>query len=123
MKAIRAILKPVLLFLDSVTSPKPMTRTPDAQAKVDLEATKLSLYHFEACPFCIRVRRVIRRLALPIELRDVKKNKAFDKELVAGGGRFQVPCLRIVSDDGGVRWLYESAEINKYLEERFSATS
>jgi glutathione S-transferase len=41
-------------------------------------------------------------------------------ELIAGGGKGQVPCLRIETDDGNVRWLYESADIIAYLREQAS---
>jgi len=30
-----------------------------------------------------------------------------------------VPCLRIEKADGAVEWMYESADINRYLERRF----
>lgn len=120
MKAIRAILKPILLLFEKVTAPKAMVRAPDAQAKVDLEAAKLVIYQFEACPFCIKVRQGVRRLGLKIELRNVNDNEQFEKELVAGGGELQVPCLRIQKDDGSVQWMYESSDILRYLESRFS---
>lgn len=37
-------------------------------------------------------------------------------ELTSGGGKFQVPCLRIESADGKVRWMYESIDIIRYLK-------
>jgi glutathione S-transferase len=37
-------------------------------------------------------------------------------DLIAGGGKDQVPCLRIENDDGDVRWLYESIDIVRYLK-------
>lgn len=119
MKAIRAVLKPVLLFFERVTAPQPPARTPEAQAKVDGETAKLAVYQFEACPFCIKVRRGMRRLGLNIELRNVNENKQYENELVSGGGELQVPCLRIQNEDGSVQWMYESSDILKYLESRF----
>ena len=37
------------------------------------------------------------------------------RELLMGGGRATVPCLRIEDDAGAVRWLYESNDIVEYL--------
>jgi glutathione S-transferase len=54
-------------------------------------------------------------------MRDIKRDPARRDELVAGGGKKQVPCLRIAEADGGVRWLYESREISRYLRQRFAA--
>jgi len=39
------------------------------------------------------VRRDIRLLGLRIEERDIKKEQARRAELIAGGGKVQVPCL------------------------------
>jgi len=40
-------------------------------------------------------------------------NKA---DLIAGGGKSQVPCLRIEGENGEVRWMYESTDIVRYLK-------
>lgn len=36
-------------------------------------------------------------------------------ELIAGGGKSQVPCLRIENQAGEASWLYESIDIIRYL--------
>jgi hypothetical protein len=41
-------------------------------------------------------------------------------ELLAGGGRLKVPCLRVVDAAGGESWMYESKDIIDYLEGRFA---
>lgn len=94
-------------------------RTPEEQARVEREASGLALYHTPFCPFCIRVRRALRRLDLPLTLRDVSEDPEHAQALVEGGGQMQVPCLRIGGEAGADRWLYESADIIRYLEERF----
>ena len=38
------------------------------------------------------------------------------KELIAGGGRATVPCLRIERDEDETEWLYESVDIMRFLE-------
>jgi len=109
-----------ILLWDAVTGRRPRQRSADEQARVDGETAKLALYHFEACPYCRKVRRDIRLLGLKIDQRDIKKDHARRDELVAGGGKKQVPCLRVAEPDGSVRWVYESRDINRYLRERFA---
>ena len=65
------------------------------------------------------MRREINRLSLPIELRDAQKNVQLRAELLQGGGQVKVPCLQIKDEKGSVQWLYESAEIIQYLQQRF----
>ncbi|RMH22233.1 MAG: glutaredoxin [Gammaproteobacteria bacterium] len=96
----------------------PMQRTEDDQAKVNQAVSSLILYHFERCPFCVMTRRAIQRLHLPIEERDILKEPLYRQELLEGGGRTTVPCLRI-EQASGVHWMYESRDIIAYLEERF----
>ena len=37
-------------------------------------------------------------------------------DLIAGGGKSQVPCLRIEDEKGDVSWMYESLDIIRYLK-------
>ena len=96
MKAIRWFLRWIILALDSLFPPRPLTRDASAQSKVDQQCAKLSLYQFEGCPSASKYGEAIRRLGLKIELRDAQNNAQFAEELLAGGGQRQVPCLRIV---------------------------
>jgi glutaredoxin len=75
-----------------------------------------TLYQFESCPYCARVRRYIAEAGLDIPLRDTLRDPAARSELIQGGGDSMVPCLRI-ERDGQVRWLYESLDIIAYLRE------
>ena len=75
----------------------------------------LALYHLEYCPYCRRVRDALAGMKLAIELRDVDASQRHADELIAGGGKDQVPCLRIQQPDGAVQWLYESSDIIAYL--------
>ncbi len=43
-------------------------------------------------------------------------NSRNNADLIAGGGKSQVPCLRIETENGDVRWLYESIDIVRYLK-------
>ncbi len=100
--------------------PVPLQRTPGQQAAVDRQCAGLSLYQYRSCPYCARVRRAIDHLALNIEMRNVHREPRFRDQLLQGGGRFQVPCLRIEQENGEDEWLYESADIIAYLRGRFA---
>ena len=76
---------------------------------------RLALYHFEACPFCARVRRVVDELGIEVELRDIHADRSSLEELRQARGRTTVPVLRITSADGEERWMPESADIVRYL--------
>ena len=77
----------------------------------------LTLYHLPTCLFCWRVRLAAWRLGLSLPMKNLLLEPSAHRELVAQGGKMQVPCLRI-DETGGVRWLYESADIINYLRER-----
>ncbi len=116
MKAIRWVLGKIILGLDKLTAPAPMIRAVEEQKKLDEATAQLKLYQFHACPFCVKVRREIRRLNLKIELVDALKDKSAEERLINEGGKRQVPCLYIVNEDKSVTWLYESSAIMIYLQ-------
>ena len=116
LNLIRWVLGKLILFLDALFSPKPVQRDPQAQSKLDRATSILVIYQFQACPFCVKVRRAAKRRHLNIPMRDVRQFPAFADELVKGGGEYQVPCLRIPQADGSFRWLYESDDIIAYLD-------
>lgn len=118
-KPIRWVLGQLIIFIDWVTRPKPIERPAEIQKKIDEKTKSFALYQFQQCPFCVRTRRQIHRLALNIEKRDARNDQKWNQELVSEGGKYQVPCLKIVKDDGSVEWLYESKKINEYLCQRF----
>jgi glutaredoxin len=76
----------------------------------------LALYHFDGCPFCSRVRRVIDRLDLDVEPRNVHADRTHMDDLVKARGRATVPVLRITTASGEDRWMPESADIVRYLQ-------
>ncbi len=119
-KGLRAILGPILLATDWLTTPRGIKRDPKAQQRIDEQTKSLTLYHFPTCPFCIKTRRAIKRLSLSIETRDTVKHAGNRQELLNGGGEIKVPCLRISKQDGSEEWLYESGQIIKYLQDNFS---
>ena len=119
LKLLREGLGRIIAFISWVTRPSKLKRTPEAQARVENELKNFALYQFFACPFCIKTRRALHRLNLPIELRNAQPGSPYRDELEQGGGRVKVPCLRI-DENGTTTWMYESSDIIQYLEQRFA---
>lgn len=119
-RTLRLVIGPLMLLWEAVTTPKGIVRQPDKQKQVDQQCRSLALYQFKTCPFCIKVRREIHRLSLDIELRDAKNDPKNREALLQGGGAVKVPCLKITDEQGNSRWMYESADIIQYLNERFT---
>lgn len=120
LKALRKGLGSVIVFGDWVSRPKPVVRSPEAQAAAQASVHGMSLYQLYACPFCVKTRRAIHKLNVKIDIRDIGKNLEHRQALEAGGGRVKVPCLRI-EEKGEVTWMYESNDIISYLEKRVEA--
>jgi len=119
-KPVRWALGQIIIFIDWITRPEPIERTPEKQAEIDKETAAMALYQFTQCPFCVIARRHIRRLALNIESRDARNDSNWKQELINEGGQYQVPCLKISAADGSVEWMYESSDIVQYLEQRYA---
>jgi glutaredoxin len=89
----------------------------------------LALYHFQSCPFCAITREAIKYMdsgvsdkstAFNIDQRDILKQPEYRKELTQGGGKPQVPCLKIENKNGTIQWLYESRDIIEFLKNRYA---
>jgi hypothetical protein len=66
------------------------------------------------------VRLALWWLDLKMPLNDIMFHPANNTDLIAGGGKSQVPCLRIESKNGDVRWMYESIDIIRYLKSKLA---
>lgn len=119
-RGLRIVIGPFILLGEIMTTPKGVVRQPEEQHQVDQQCRGLILYQFRACPFCIKVRKEIRRLSLNIELRDAQNDLSNRTALLQGGGQIKVPCLKITDELGNIQWMYESSDIIKYLHERFA---
>lgn len=73
-----------------------------------------ALYYYDACPFCQRVLRILPKLGVEVELRDILTSSEHRQELRKATGRNTVPCLRLTKDDDS-QWMFESADIIRYL--------
>ncbi len=90
-----------------------------------LSPTQLALYYSPTCPFCHRVLNALQGMGFApdldaadaggIALKDKSQDQAIEQELIAGGGKKTVPCLRI-ERDGNVEWLYESLDIIAFID-------
>jgi glutaredoxin len=109
----------MILMAERMFRPSPVIREPMVQMSIDRETANMAMYEYRACPFCMITRRALYRLNLRIELRDALHNEQYKKELIEQGGKNQVPCLRITGDDGKDRWMYESADIISFLEDKY----
>ena len=123
MRIIHQILGALILFIDWLTTPKGIKRPEAEQASINQQTSALTLYQYKACPFCVKVRRAMKRQSLAIETRDAKRSEAAKNELLAGGGKLKVPCLKVVNASGDEQWMYESKDIIAYLDQRFSAAA
>ena len=119
MSAIRWFLGELILLINLLTLPKPILREKSDQNKIDKVTKHLTIYQFNACPFCVKVRRFMRKNSLKIDIKDAKNNKTFKAELVNEGGKHKVPCLKIEKLNSKTVWLYESTEIIKFLKKEF----
>ena len=120
LKALRIGLGQLVVFADWISRPRKLKRSPEAQAEVERATANLALYQFHACPFCVKTRRTLHRLNVPVALKDAKNNEQDRQTLLEQGGKIKVPCLRI-EENGQSTWLYESKAIIAYLDQRFAA--
>jgi glutaredoxin len=116
-RTVRRIIGPIMLVIDKLTTPKGISRPAEIQQHLDQATQALALYQFKTCPFCMKVRREIKRLSLNIELRDAQHDSHHRTQLLQGGGQIKVPCLRINQNSEEDTWLYESNAVIQYLRQ------
>ena len=75
---------------------------------------RLTLYHFEGCSYCERVKDFMAQSHITIPMKDTQKDPSAEEELIRVGGKSQVPCLVI---DG--KALYESLDIIAWLKKNY----
>lgn len=82
------------------------------------DPTRLALYMRPSCPYCVRVFDFCQSANIQLENRNISDGVHLES-LMVGGGKRQVPCLRIQDDAGQSHWLYESLDIIDYLKHQF----
>ena len=114
MGLIRTILSVIINLVDLLFAPR-LKQLPEAQrAKLQAATQGLSIYQFKACPFCVKLRWEMRKLGIDLPFKDAKNDPRSKEELLNGGGKVQVPCLRTDGPKGST-WLYESKDIASHL--------
>ena len=91
MAGIRWILGSLILFLNWVFSPKSITRNSVLQNEIDQQFAGYTLFHYPACPFCVKVRRVMKKYNLSLKLVDPRNCETGMQDLMEGGGILKVP--------------------------------
>jgi glutaredoxin len=74
------------------------------------EERHLTLYKYDTCPFCMRVRRVLDATGVEVEFADIRTDPEALRRLQEVTGRRTVPCLFI--DDVP---MFESRDISRWL--------
>ena len=119
-RTLRILLGPVMLIKERLSRPAAVQRSAERQTEVDRQCKALALYQFNTCPFCIKVRQEMHRLALPITRLDAQHDELNRAALLKGSGAAKVPCLKIDGADGSTQWLTESGAIIDYLRAKFA---
>lgn len=119
MKLLRWLVGSLILFFDRIFSPASPKREAAEQKRVDALFANMAIYEYTACPFCVKVRRALKRAGISIALKDAKI-EPYRSELLKGGGKAQVPCLKYSNADGSVHWLYESNDIINFLNAKLA---
>jgi len=78
----------------------------------------LNLYYSPICPYCNRVLLANEKIGARLNLLDVTAGLHTHSELIAKGGKGQVPYLE--DSDRGIS-MYESADIIDYLAKHYSS--
>ncbi|HQP11118.1 MAG TPA: glutathione S-transferase N-terminal domain-containing protein [Candidatus Omnitrophota bacterium] len=78
---------------------------------MDRNTDQLILYYRPACPYCQKVLRHMTENNITLAMRNISEAPEMRDELIAIGGKGQVPCLVI---DG--KALYESDDIIFWLK-------
>ena len=76
---------------------------------------ELVLYHFEWCPFCVKVRNYLQSRGISITEKDTMQDPQAKQELFQKTGRSQVPCLFIDGEP-----LFESNDIIAWFDQNWN---
>ena len=82
---------------------------------------KRELYYSPLCGFCHKVLFFMKKNGIDIPLNNVMSAE-HRSALVSGGGKSQVPCLKIEQGEQ-VQWLYESSDIIEHLRQHSMGVS
>lgn len=79
--------------------------------------TMLTLYQFQSCPFCNKVRALLNYIKIPYQTVEVSP---FGMKEIKFSGHKKVPVLTDVDADGNEQIIVESAKIIEYINEHYA---
>lgn len=120
MKLIRIILGALIRIVDILFAPKLKVLPEEKLNKLQSIIKDMTVYEFKNCPFCVKLRWSLLKQGVNLEYKDAKRNTLFKQELVEGGGKAQVPCLRYIKN-GKTEWMYESSDIAQYIQQQVAS--
>lgn len=109
----------VVCQLSRMLLPRQIKRDKTLQGQIDKDAAGITFYDTSASLECCIIRRVIHKLNIKVQVRDVGRHYHYCVEVLEGGeGR--LPCIRIETPREEAQWIYGRQAVQAYLEERFS---
>lgn len=75
---------------------------------------QLALYLRPSCPYCMRVLDFCQQNDISLIQKNIAEGENLEA-LMIGGGKRQVPCLKITDESGLSHWMYESLDIIEYI--------
>lgn len=115
MAIVRWLIGRLILLFNFIFSPRSPKLSAAEKSALAEKTAHLSLYQLPACPFCVKVRRAMKRQGIVLALKNINQQPELKEELIKEGGKRTVPCLKISKSNEPVQWLYESNEIIAYL--------
>lgn len=83
-----------------------------------MDTNTLTLYQYDYCPFCRKVRRFMEANHIDIPMKDTLLDPEAREELIQLGGKGQVPALRIED-----KIIYESDDIIRWMRDHILVRS
>ena len=96
MFVIRWLLGRIILLINFITSPRSPKLTVQQQQDIADKVSHISLYQLAACPFCVKVRRAMKRQGIQLPLVDIKAEQGrFREELIQATAVLvaQIECI------------------------------
>ncbi len=82
-----------------------------------LQDMQITLFQFETCPFCVKVRDKLAELSIDYEKVNVERDREdpLRKKLLEKSGVGTVPVIRVV-DENGEKYIGDSGRIIDFLD-------
>ena len=80
-------------------------------------APTLEFYYYDFCPFCVRVKKTIKKLNIKVTYCNTMEDPSCEQKLFTDTGRRTVPCLYIDNIP-----MHESSEIISWLQDNQKKT-